>query len=185
MQGKKIRCKGCGHTFAVPGEVTLEPEEKAKPQPAPVKAKAASGYDEDDDGNPYGLSNDLETIPRCPHCAKQMESAEAVVCLHCGYNIRLRKRVETKKVMETTAGDRIMWLLPGIGCVVLIIVLIIADILYMQFDEEAYKRYWWSFVGYLGFKVWGVIISLGIMFFAGKFAIRRLIFDSTPPEKVK
>ena len=29
----------------------------------------------------------------------------------------------------------------------------------------------------------GVIITLFVMFFAGKFAIRRLIFDSKPPEK--
>lgn len=189
MQGKKIRCKGCGHTFALPAEaeddVGLEPEEKIGPKLAPVKAKAASNYNEEDDSNPYAVTEDKDTIPRCPHCAKEMASAEAVVCIHCGYNTRMRKRVETKKVVESTSSDRIMWLLPGIGCVVLIIVLIIFDILYAQFDSEQYRRYWWSFIGYLGFKVWGVIISLFIMFFAGKFAIRRLIFESTPPEKEK
>ena len=75
-QGKKIRCKGCGHAFVVPAGAAVELDEHAglKEISAPVKARCAAA-DEDDDGesNPYGLKEDLETVPRCPHCAKQME----------------------------------------------------------------------------------------------------------------
>jgi hypothetical protein len=175
LQGKKIRCKGCGTTFPVLAESAAEP--------APAKARPPVKQDEEEgDGNPYGMS-EVQQSNRCPFCAAEMENPEAVVCLSCGYNTRTRQRIETKKVIETTAGDRMSWLMPGIICVGVVIVLIVLDILYLVWEPNPKSDVSW--LAYRGFKTWGIIASLFIMFFAGRFAIKRLIFNAIPPEKAK
>ncbi len=176
MAGKRIRCKGCGNTFAVQAAASPPP---AKPRPAPPARK---DDDEEEDANPYGLSEVVDSS-RCPFCAKEMESADAVICLHCGYNIRTRQRVQVKKVIETTSGDRFMWLLPGIICVAVVVVLALLDILYLLWEPQPRSSTEW--LGHGGVKTWGIIISLFFMFFAGQFAFRRLILHPVPPEKEK
>src|SRR5262245_28117899 len=91
-RGKKVRCKSCGEIFplsAPPG---------AKAPPAPAKAKPKTGRarfeDEDDDGNPYDVTT-LDLTPRCPACAGEMESEEAIICLSCGYNTMTRQKAQT------------------------------------------------------------------------------------------
>jgi uncharacterized membrane protein len=166
FQGKKIRCKGCGTTFPI----------------QPSAASRAAHVDEDD-ANPYRVNaEDEDAIPRCPFCAKEMASKEAVVCLHCGYNTRTRSRIEAKTIIDTTPTDRLMWLLPGIVCVVVIVALVVFDILYYAWNPgEKHDLYLLSLGGVKG---WVIIATLAIMFFAGRFAIRRLIFNSVPPEKM-
>jgi hypothetical protein len=34
-------------------------------------------------------------------------------------------------------------------------------------------------------QVWGTVFALFIIFFTGKFAIKRLIFNPKPPERLK
>src|SRR5262249_5449663 len=66
LEGKKVRCKGCGNTFAI----------QARPAPSPAR----KADEEEEDSNPYGIRAEEEEIPRCPICAKEMESKDAVVC---------------------------------------------------------------------------------------------------------
>src|SRR5262245_53642187 len=84
LQGKKVRCKGCGHVFVIGGATASKPSAEAKAGPVKVGPKASG---DEDDAKAYGLSAITdEGIPRCPHCAQEMSSAEAIICLHCGYN---------------------------------------------------------------------------------------------------
>src|SRR5579864_2485051 len=81
LQGKKIRCPFCKAPFTVP-----EMGEAAPSKPAAKPAKAAKAApkppafpgEEDDNPNPYGVT-ELDLAPRCPNCANEMESEEAVV----------------------------------------------------------------------------------------------------------
>ena len=89
LAGKKVRCKGCGSVVAVPQKRTIDtrmatPEVKKKLRPS----------EEEDASKPYGVE-EISVAPRCPHCAYEMEPPDAVICLHCGYNMTKRRRVDT------------------------------------------------------------------------------------------
>ncbi len=168
--GKKIRCKACGHTFAVPATAAGTSAPAAKPS----KAKKRPAEDDDDDQDPYAVTH-LDLTPRCPHCAAEMESADAFICLECGYNARTREHVATKKVHKRTGVDWTLWLAPGILCVLAILGMIGFDIWYVLREGD-------SFMAHGGIKLWIVIMSLFAMFFAGKFAVKRLILHPVPPE---
>src|SRR5437763_110466 len=64
--------------------------------------------DEEDDPNPYDVT-DLDLTPRCPHCAGEMESRDAVVCLHCGYNVQTREKAQTVKTIKNTFAEWVVW----------------------------------------------------------------------------
>ena len=57
--------------------------------------------DDEEDANPYGVTA-LDTAPRCPDCANEMESEDAIICLHCGYNSRTRVKIEARAVDDVT-----------------------------------------------------------------------------------
>jgi predicted Zn finger-like uncharacterized protein len=184
LQGKRVRCKSCGHTFVAP----VAPARRG-PDPTAIKAKnpprPARSRPDEDDPNPYGVTK-LDMTARCPHCAKEMESADAIVCIHCGYNTVTRESVKLKKTYETTGQDRFMWLLPGILCVLLMFCACGFDFFFWFGLQSAV----WDTIDQdwdlpslaLGIRVWEIIMSLFVMFFAGRFAIRRLIFNREPPE---
>src|SRR5258708_5226632 len=85
VQGKKVRCKGCGHVFAIP----------AAPVAKEAPAKAKPKFDDDeDDGKGYGVAAATEEgVARCPHCAQALENPDVVICINCGYNLKTRQRV--------------------------------------------------------------------------------------------
>jgi hypothetical protein len=172
VHGKKIRCKSCGHVFTA-----KKPEAKAAP------AKQGGMQDLVADNNPYAVT-DTDLAIRCPHCAGEMEEGD-ILCIHCGYNTQTRERHETRKVHERTGGDYVFWLLPGIVCVIVdlimvgfILFLLIGPLRQIAKDNE---EAWWNF-GIGATRLWGTICSLGVMFFATMFAFRRLILNPTPPE---
>src|SRR5262249_19784111 len=130
LAGKKIKCPFCAHPFVVPkmAETAIKQpaggpaaKESAKPAAAtnaPIpfadEKKSKVGWDEEDeDQNPYGVTH-LDLTPRCPHCAKELVSADAVVCVYCGYNTLTRKHGETKKIIESTGHEHLMHLMPGL-----------------------------------------------------------------------
>src|SRR3954452_14524458 len=79
--GKKIKCRHCEEIF---------PVKAAAPAAAgPAKPPAAGGGMEEEWGviKAYPVER-VKDLPRCPHCAWEMEDEEAVVCLHCGYNLQ-------------------------------------------------------------------------------------------------
>lgn len=182
LVGKKVRCKGCSHVFVI----TAGPAEKpklAKPAAAPAKAKAPAPA-EDEGHDKYSFADTEEAVPRCPHCANELEP-DAKICIRCGYNTVTRQRVEMKKVVETTEGDRFMWLLPGLIAAFTVLVLIGLALVYCFLLPGWVKGGDYDWLSYGGFKLWFVIMCVFGMYFAGRFAVQRLILHPTPPEKVK
>jgi hypothetical protein len=169
--GKKVRCKGCQHIFAV----------KAPEPAAPVNPAT----EHEEDANPYKITT-LDLTPRCPNCANELESEDAVICLHCGYNTMSRQYVGTKKTFDTTGGDIFLWLLPGILCVVAVLLLIGFALWYaLAMKDLVAGEGWLEFFGSGACVLWVIIISLFGIFFAGKFAFKRLLIDNKPPEVEK
>jgi DNA-directed RNA polymerase subunit M/transcription elongation factor TFIIS len=184
--GKKIRCKSCQAAF-----VARKATGKAPPKQAakPVKpATKPSKYEEDDDDpNPYGLI-DVDLSKRCPDCANEMEE-EAVICLTCGYNTQTREKARTRKIYHLTAGEHFFWLLPGIACALAVFSLIGFNIWYLlkiddivSWENDSFFLGMWTISG---IKLWVVIMSLFLLWLAGKFAVKRLILHPKPPEVEK
>jgi zinc-ribbon domain len=206
LVGKKVRCKGCAHVFVIsagPAEKTRPAgpaASPAKPAAAPAKpaassakpasgpakpAKPAKAPDADDEGpDEYSFADHEETVPRCPHCANELE-ADAKICIHCGYSTVTRQRVETKKIIETTSGDQLAWLMPGLVAAFTVLLLLGMAVGYCFVLPDMLKGGSWDWLSYGGFQVWFVIMCLFGMFFAGRFAVQRLILHPTPPEKVR
>jgi DNA-directed RNA polymerase subunit RPC12/RpoP len=212
LQGKKIRCKACGHVFVVkarkaPAEaedvvqvLPLEDEvlpvkqdkdalDQVKAVPArkasaPAKKKKAE--DDEENSNPYDVTEtSLKT--RCPHCAGELEE-DQTICLECGYNTITRERfTKVVKTIEHDFWDWFLWLLPGGICVITVIGLLVWDILYCVLAETWFDQQSWYgwFLCLYGVKIWMVIVSLFAMYYAGRFAVKRLIFNYRPPEKIK
>jgi hypothetical protein len=184
--GKKVRCKACGTAFtaAAPRAAARPPAAAPaahRPPPPPEEEPPRRDDEDDNDPGPYKVGG-ADMTPRCPECANEMESEDAVVCLHCGYNTQTRERVTTRKVADVTPGDRILWLLPAILCVIGIIFLLTFDIIYCARMSDWARDQWYEFLASGPAKLWLVIISLFATFFAGKFAVKRLIFHPNPPE---
>lgn len=194
LKGKKIRCKGCGHAFVVQAGAGGEEADVIPVQAEPARPKAAKPKrpahpvapgDDEDDPNPYGVTR-LAEGHRCPHCAHEMETEDSVICLNCGYNTLTRTHHATKKTIEHTGMDWFLWWLPGILCILSILLLIISDILYVLLIDSIVGEDWLvSWLAHGGIKLWMIIVSLFFMFFAGRFAVLRLIFNYRPPEKEK
>ncbi len=194
--GKKVRCKFCQAAFVArkgggphaergkegKSRSPAERSKEAKPAGA-VPIKPIADDDDDNDPNPYRLV-DVSLAPRCPDCANEIEEGQ-VICLHCGYNMRTRTKAKTRKVYDVTFGQHFLWLLPGIACALSVFGIIGFNVWYLMkindlVDENSSFFAWiWS-VG--GIKLWVVIMSIGLVWLAGKFAVKRLIFHPKPPE---
>lgn len=244
LRGKKIRCKSCGHTFAVPGGPGAKPGPAAvpkssspgKPAPAakggkPPPPPAPAKDEDDDDGseayavltddankpapppkktapappppaakssrarnpedevakNPYGVTT-LDLTPRCPHCAQALDSEDSVICLNCGYNTLTREMGKTVHAYAHTPMERFMWLLPGIGCFLACLALLffVAWLwLWMHGMAEKDPSAWWTTFDALPTQIYGSVVAGILTWIAGKFAIKRLIKNFRPPEKIK
>jgi hypothetical protein len=204
--GKKVRCKFCQAAFVASavGKGKAPAGKSAKP-PADKPAKAPAGKggpvkppadkpakpaldDEDDDPNPYGMV-EVDLSARCPNCANELDSEEAVICLYCGYNTRTRELSRMRKVHDLTGGEHFLWLLPGIACALAVFLIIGFNIWYLlqidkvvSWENDNFFLGMWT-IG--GIKLWVVIMSLGGIWFAGKFAVKRLILHPKPPEVEK
>ncbi len=205
LKGRKIKCPKCARPFvvdlvAVDEPVTevapveepateVAPVEEAVTVPPPAakatnKSKDLTWDDEDEDGNPYGAV-DIDLAPRCPHCANEMESEDAVVCTVCGYNTQTRQLGRTEKTIATTAGDHFRWLLPGIACAITD-VLIVVGYLYFCFQIPFVTRgSWTNFLDHESMRLWLCLMLLGMIWGIGLFVFKRLFLEPMPPEKVK
>ncbi len=210
-EGKKVRCSACDATFIALVEVDEEEIEvveevrpvksnKAKPtRPAPpdkVKAKApaktsakapakakntANSDPFTPDNTPFGLVDEY-LGRRCPDCANAIGEDDRI-CLHCGYDTVSREKARTRKVQHITGFDIFLWLLPGILCALIALATIGATIwMCVTINEEYFGDVWYSFLGHVGMKVYGVAIGLFIVYKTGRFAINRLILNPKPPE---
>ena len=78
--------------------------------------------------------------------------------------------------------DHFLWLLPGILCVLFIILTIIWDIVYCLNASDWFEGAWYEFLAHQSIKLWMCIISIFMMVPALTFAIKRLIINNQPPE---
>jgi DNA-directed RNA polymerase subunit RPC12/RpoP len=183
LQGKRIRCPGCGASFVV-GQPTQDDEAAAQLMAQDSGPAKTVPDDDADDANPYGLTT-VQLGPRCPHCANEMESLDAVVCLYCGYNVQTRRHGETKKVMATTGGDWASWITPGIASVVGILALALNQIVWIFWLSSlgaGSDSFVWAIGNSEAWRWWMTVIILAIIWALGRFAFKRLLIEPTPPE---
>lgn len=184
--GKKIRCKGCGATFAArnSGGKAAAPKPAEKQTAKSAKGGKSAGkpnQDDDNDDTPYGMTEEY-LGRRCPECANAMGDDDRI-CLHCGYDTMTRVKARTRKVRHTTGFDMFLWLLPGILYAILTLTLVGGCAYYWAaIDRETFGGEWYDFLGSLGMKVYTTVIALGICYKAGRFAFIRLVLHPKPPE---
>lgn len=211
FEGKRVKCKDCQEVFPVTAPkkagkpAAAKPAAKAPEPPKPEEKPKSPFLDDDDDDDadpgkaakPMGVIQE-EDVPRCPHCAKELDPPDAIVCVHCGFNNQTRTKGETKKVIESDAADWATHLAPGIIAVVIAVGLIVTDIVcwinmsswvegsFLEKDDKnaitGAKEYW---VKPGAFTALILAISLAVIIPAVRFAFRRLVFDYKPEEKVK
>ncbi len=201
LRGKKIRCPFCRNIFVV-GEDESEESAPVKKSAAGTKKPAAAGKsgsgkpagksastqaapdDEFEDKDPYGVT-DLDLAPRCPNCASEMESEEAVVCLHCGYNTLTRTWGKTEKLIATTGGQHFLYLLPGIICAIVILLQVTGTIFYCVVLPYQVKDSWMAFTDHESMRVWTTVGSLFDIWPLGYIAFNRLVLKPRPSDKAK
>jgi len=200
--GKKIRCKECSGVFVVkkpkeepPAKQTPKPAPKPEPEAAakPAKQTAAEMQEEDDDGkNPYALAKDDTGIARCPNCVQELESRDARICLHCGFDMQTRKRAVVKAVYAHTGQEKTMWRLPGILCAIGVVALITISIIII-FKTEGFMKDSWFHDTDNGketwlirpgcFKLFNGVLTAFVCYHMGRFAYKRLVTNNLPPER--
>jgi hypothetical protein len=206
FRGKKVRCPSCSHTFVVGALVPDQAEDAIKAAPG-AKAKAAGlrkpvaskapvakgvapppGDDGDEysgQANPYGVT-ELDLAPRCPHCANEMESDDAIICLYCGYNTETREIGQTTTVIGTTAGEHFKYLLPGLGSALFLVLLAVWCLYFsVAFPATVNPKAWWAMLDHESMRMWNALLCLGAMWPAGIYAYKRLIMEPRPKEKKK
>jgi hypothetical protein len=159
---------------------------------------------DDDAKNPYGVT-ETSLAPRCPHCAYELDPPESRICLHCGYDMIKRQRRPSIITHQHTGMDWFMWLLPGILCLLAVFAIIGAGIYYHYYlpydilkDRDAsallddrlavFQKEETEAVTYMfhpGIEVWFAVMALFLIWKCGRFAIKRLILNYQPPEKIK
>jgi DNA-directed RNA polymerase subunit RPC12/RpoP len=200
VQGKKIKCKACSHVFVAKGEETKAPAVKGaaktttpstgKKNNAPAgKSKADVDknrlLDPEDSqpGKGYGfIEQPPDAVARCPQCAYELESLDAIVCLTCGYNLLTRQRLHMQKTYETNFMDWVVWLIPpicsAIGCL-----LCIAFGIFLWTGLVWWYGDWWF--SHFSVQIWFTVFAAGGAWSSGKFAFKRLVYQLQPPEKLK
>src|SRR5262245_2053574 len=136
--GKKIKCKHCGHAFVVrgPGEPPKPTKKPAAGPPAPAPATKKPFEDDDEGPEKIEVITAGDEIPRCPHCAQELEPPDAIVCVHCGFNNVTRAKAETKKVWAPGIEDWFRHLLPPIVALAICIGLIVFGVIsYLRMRE--------------------------------------------------
>lgn len=206
LAGKKVKCKGCDTAFAVPAPKPAKGHAAAKPaSPPPPPAAPAKKNPFDDDDDEYDEQGRLKAMgvvkeseaPRCPHCTKELDPPEAVVCVHCGFNNQTRVKAETKKVIAADATDWISHLAPGVICLLIVIGLVVGDVVcllnmdgwlqgsFLEMDEKDIMGNKKMYVKPGAFTAMVIAISIVPMLPLTRFAFRRLVLNYKPEEKVK
>ncbi|MCS7047177.1 MAG: zinc-ribbon domain-containing protein [Gemmataceae bacterium] len=183
FQGKKIKCPLCQTPFVV----TAAHFKAATPEKKPDQAKSTQRVTwnaEDDDKDPYKLG-EFDVRARCPNCANLMESEDAIICLHCGYNTMTREWGQTVRTVGVTTGQHILHLLPGIAAL-LTLLLFLWGLLFFALELPRYVvNTWAAFTDHESIRMWFSGIVLAMMWMLGTIAYRRLIVNPKPEERVK
>lgn len=202
LAGKRVKCKDCQEVFAVPAPKPAKPAPAAKPAaaPPPPPKKPYEEEEDDDDvpGQParvIGVIHESD-IPRCPHCAFELDPPEAEVCLNCGFNNRTRVRAESKRTVAPDAMDWVTHLAPGVLALLIVAGLVTLCVLCWTnmsswLEGTALELEEKDLAGNKKFMVkpgafTAIIIAFSVLAAipAGRFAVRRLILGYRPEEKV-
>ncbi len=105
LAGKAVKCPNCQQPLRIPGGSPAAVKAPAKPaaQPAlaaaaaPAKLAAAGQRGGDDLFAEVGLKQQALNTRPCPGCTAPL-APDAVICVKCGYNTKLGRRMETIKV---------------------------------------------------------------------------------------
>jgi len=173
LLGKKIKCKKCQAVFTVKAEAAKRSAAKAG-DAIPIKKE------DDDDRRPYALKEE-NLATRCPFCALPIDPPDAKICLNCGYDMRKRQRVDRKVVFERTFGDYLTWHMPTVALIILIVTVIGTTIF---LSIEVYPELDNPVLPAGCFQVWTVVFALFVIYFSGKFVVKRLFKEFHPPEQV-
>lgn len=174
LAGKRIKCRGCSNTLMVP--------KPAAPKAVPVAAAVPKPGEPYEQATGYGIEK-LDDQLRCAFCANDLEDGQ-VVCLKCGYNMQTRERHGVKVLHVQTGSDYFLWHLPSGLCVLLVlfcifsIVVIWTEIIDLGEVGEYIQKWRWGAVYTSAFLAW-------IIYLAGRFAIKRIIYHPHPPEVEK
>jgi len=191
IAGKKIRCKSCGNAFVATSTSVRPTDNRPEGQAKPKKGIAYADDDLDDDGKPYGITEE-DLTPRCPHCTAEMEDENAVVCLNCGYNKQTRELGKRTVIKHTTGFEQFLWLLPGILCAVLFL---FAPGIFALLAFLVMACTFWAIGDFVSDNppmmrtlvgcpwLWCSVLCLFTMYKSAKYAIKRLIFNNKPPEE--
>jgi hypothetical protein len=114
-----------------------------------------------------------------------LETDHDVLCLHCGYNLQTRERTTPKILEPLTFLDWLIWLAPPIACALgcLAMIGLVVDLWIGKLPLGGFYSDW--FQNWMWGQIYGSAIYLGIAWFLGKFAFRRLVFHFRPPETEK
>ena len=215
--GKKIRCKGCGNVFPVTAAGADAPPAAPKTKaaaPGAAKTKAASAGgpktkaappgrtlrpDEDPnspeyDPNKYGLAQTNDTMPRCPFCAQEMPSVDALICLNCGYNTRTRTRPQVQQVYAPTPVEWFLWWLPAILTILAMIGMVVWYLFFWDLIEGWLEDSWFedekgpptTYIAAASPSMFRVYHALLIAFLyvpMVRFVYKRLVKNYRPPER--
>jgi hypothetical protein len=183
VRGKRIRCPFCTESFVVPRDAD---EGDGETIPIEGAAKAGAGAaDEKDEwqgDDPYAITH-LDLAPRCPNCANEMTSADAVVCLTCGYNTLTREWGKTEKTIGVSFGRHMVHLLPGFLCLGSLLLCMLSLMMY-----AAYWPFWVADVRWLAWtdheslRMWGTTLGCGVMVALGRFCYVRFVVKPLPEE---
>lgn len=112
LAGKAVKCPNCQQPLRIPGAPAAglgAPLPSAKPSQPPASAPAGSSSGRPAAGGVGGLFDEigLKQAPAgavlCPGCTQPMPP-NAVICIKCGYNTKLGRRMETVIVGKDPAG---------------------------------------------------------------------------------
>jgi hypothetical protein len=119
LAGKTVKCPACQQPLKIPGggaaaapaaksaakpSAPASPAKQAASKPAVAPARpAAAAASAGDLFDEIGLEAAAPDTRPCPGCTEPMPLA-AVICIKCGYNTRLGRRMETVRVGSETAA---------------------------------------------------------------------------------
>jgi hypothetical protein len=109
LAGRTVKCPKCSRPLAIPaagaaGTAPSAPAAAAPQQPAAPTAGAAPTFQSGGLFDEVGLpSAPTGTIP-CPGCRAPMPMG-AIICVQCGYNMKLGRRMETMRIGADGSTD--------------------------------------------------------------------------------
>jgi hypothetical protein len=105
LAGRAVKCPKCQQPLKIPSPGAAAP---SAPRSAPLPSQADSGWSSPANRPPgpggnlfdeVGLKTQQAGTAPCPGCAAPLQQ-NAIICINCGYNRKLGRRMDTVKNIE-------------------------------------------------------------------------------------